>query len=296
MGGGVLLVYVKWAAMNDQPRTTRRRLLATTGSLAALGLAGCVSGAQQTIQSGGGTAPTEEPAQEGEAGHDEDESEAIPPEKQTAEEHHGDPEAHEDDGHGLSGPSEHATVEMITNESGDHFHPHVAWVEVGGTITFENVSGSHSATAYHPDYNKPLRIPEGAAPFDSGLLTEEGATFEHTFETAGVYDVYCAPHEALGMIGSVIVGEPDPHDQRALADPQHDMAEAAATKIESLNHTVNEALGHTHDEETTETERGDHDEEEETGHHGAGEETDSGHHEETETGHHDEETDSEHSH
>ena len=282
--------------MNDQPRTTRRRLLATTGSLAALGLAGCVSGAQQTIQSGGGAAPTEEATQESEGGHDEAESVSHPPEKQTAEAHHGDPQAHEDDGHGMSGPSEQVTVEMITNESGDHFHPHVAWVEVGGTVTFENVSGAHSATAYHPDNNKPLRIPEGAASFDSGLLTEEGATFEHTFETAGVYDVYCAPHETLGMIGSVIVGEPDPHEQPALADPQHDMADPVATKIDSLNHTVNEALGHTHDdEETTETEPGDHDEEE-AGHHDADEETDSGHHEETENGHHNEETESEHSH
>lgn len=272
--------------MNDQPSTTRRRLLVTTGGLVSLGLAGCVSGAQQTIQAGGGQP---EEAHSEEAGSHEvtgTESETFDPQRQTVDAHHGDPQAHEDDGHGLPGPREQATVEMITNDSGYHFHPHVTWVEVGGTVTFKNVSGAHSAAAYHPDNDRSLRIPEGAASFDSGLLSEAGATYEHRFETEGVYDIYCAPHEALGMIGSVIVGEPDPHDQPGLGAPQSDMSETVSTKITSLNHTVNEALGHTHDEqEPTSTDTDDHHDEED-GHQGDDEDTESGHHDEEETGHH----------
>ena len=263
--------------MNDQPSTTRRRLLVTTGSLAALGLAGCVSGAQQTIQASGGSADGDQVAETGSTEATGAETDTLEPHQQTAEAHHEDPEAHADDGHGRSGPSEHATVEMLTNESGYHFHPHVTWVEVGGTVTFENVSGAHSVTAYHPANDRPLRIPTEAKAFDSGLLSESGATFEHTFEAEGVYDVYCEPHEALGMIGSVIVGEPDPHDQPGLDAPQPEMSDAVATKISSLNHTVNESLGHTHDgQEATATDAGHHDEEDD-GHHEDGAQTESGH-------------------
>ncbi len=29
-----------------------------------------------------------------------------------------------------------------------------------------------------------------------------------TLETEGVYDYYCIPHEMLGMVGRIVVGEP----------------------------------------------------------------------------------------
>jgi hypothetical protein len=43
--------------------------------------------------------------------------------------------------------------------------------------------------------------------FDSGTL-QAAETFEHTFETEGVYNYYCTPHEALGTVGLVVVGGP----------------------------------------------------------------------------------------
>ncbi|WP_255152769.1 plastocyanin/azurin family copper-binding protein [Halorarius halobius] len=85
--------------------------------------------------------------------------------------------------------------------------PAVVWIEQGATVTWDIAEGSHSVTAYHPDYDHTLRIPENAAPFDSGILSS-GQTFEHTFETQGVYNYYCRPHEGLGMVGLVIVGGP----------------------------------------------------------------------------------------
>lgn len=240
-------------------------MLGAAGGLAALGLAGCLGYAGDPAGggSGGADAPTATATPtatttETEGHHD---AEA---------EHHEDEHAHEEGGHGTEGPADHVVVEMLSNDSGYHFHPHVAWVEPGGTATFENVSGAHSAAAYHPDNDRPLRVPEGAEPFDSGLLTEEGQTFEHTFEVEGVYDIYCAPHESLGMIGTVLVGKPDPHGQPGLAEPGGGFSETAAAKVADLNHQVNETLGHTHGGETaTETE-----------HHG-----DDDHHEETPTEH-----------
>ncbi|MFB6157631.1 MAG: plastocyanin/azurin family copper-binding protein [Haloferacaceae archaeon] len=88
------------------------------------------------------------------------------------------------------------------------FSPAVVWVEEGASITWTIEDAAHSVTAYHADNGgRATRIPAGAEPFDSGTL-DPGTTFEHTFGTAGVYNYLCVPHEGLGMVGLVVVGEP----------------------------------------------------------------------------------------
>lgn len=139
----------------------------------------------------------------------------------------------------LDSPSTSAAVDMAPQ---NHFEPHVVHVEVGGTVTWTNKGGNHSATAYHPDNDQPRRIPDAADSWDSRVFFGEGDTFEHTFEEPGVYDYYCTPHELVGMIGTVVVGTPDPADQPGLAPPSDDRSKPAATKIESLNETVRSAL------------------------------------------------------
>ncbi|WP_318567578.1 cupredoxin domain-containing protein [Salinigranum marinum] len=245
----------------------RRTFLGTAGTTAVTILAGC-TGAAPNNQAADGTATAASEAEHTESGHGHEEDSHHETEghgeaeahhedeehhdEETATDHHEEAEHHEGEethtegGHSGGGPFEHATVNMQTTSSGQHFHPHVAWVEPGGTVTFVNESGTHTATAYHPDNDKPQRVPDGAEPFDSGLLTEEGATWEHTFETEGVYDVYCEPHEQLGMIGTVVVGKPDPHDQPGLADPQSEMSGEVASKVQRLNEQVNTMLGHEH--------------------------------------------------
>ena len=102
------------------------------------------------------------------------------------------------------------TVSMITDGDQYYFDPIGLFVEQGATVTWTNESGSHSSTAYQ-EGNGPAgttRIPEGAEPWDSGILSESGATFEHTFETTGTYDYFCVPHKTLGMVGRIVVGEP----------------------------------------------------------------------------------------
>lgn len=47
-------------------------------------------------------------------------------------------------------------------------------------------------------------VDEGGA-FGSDLFRERGSTFEHTFDTEGVYKYVCTPHETLGMKGVVVV-------------------------------------------------------------------------------------------
>lgn len=98
---------------------------------------------------------------------------------------------------------------MVTEGSDYDFDPIGLLVESGESVTFEIDSGSHSATAYKKGTGQAsvTRIPDGAETFDSGILSEQGATFEHTFETAGTYDYFCTPHKGLGMIVRIVVGE-----------------------------------------------------------------------------------------
>jgi plastocyanin len=118
------------------------------------------------------------------------------------------------------------------------FAPGEITIAPGDTVVWENVgSVGHSVTAYQDE------LPEGAAYWASGGFDSEdaargaysagdpdsgdvpgGETYEHTFETTGEYGYFCIPHEAAGMVGTVVVeegagqqaggagGEQDPHE------------------------------------------------------------------------------------
>jgi plastocyanin len=102
------------------------------------------------------------------------------------------------------------TVDMVTSSGDYYFDPIGLHVEPGTTVTFNNQEGSHSTVAYMDGVNQATttRLPDGAESWESSILTESGATVEHTFETLGTYDYFCGPHKALGMVGRIVVGEP----------------------------------------------------------------------------------------
>jgi len=117
----------------------------------------------------------------------------------------------------VAAPTSGATFEVRAVMSKDgaevYFDPVGLRIQPGDTVRWIQVNGYHSVTAYHPaNGDRELRIPEGAKPWDSGMLLAEypakGSTFEHTFTIPGVYDYLCIPHEAAGMVGRIIVGEP----------------------------------------------------------------------------------------
>ncbi|WP_276300170.1 cupredoxin domain-containing protein [Halorussus lipolyticus] len=140
-------------------------------------------------------------------------------------------------------PEETESAEVEMGPDGTNlFAPEIVRVEAGGTVTWTNVSANHSATAYAPATDYPQRIPDEAAPWDTGVLVENGASASHTFETPGVYDYYCTPHEPFGMVGTVVVGDPDPEDQPGLTPPGDGRSDKAASKIEALNAKVRSAL------------------------------------------------------
>lgn len=89
------------------------------------------------------------------------------------------------------------------------FDPIGLLVAPGTTIRWVIHENVHSTAAYHPaNGNRSLRIPEGAAPWDSDYMVEPGDHFEATLTVPGVYDYFCLPHEAAGMVGRIIVGAP----------------------------------------------------------------------------------------
>lgn len=248
----------------SQPTHSRRRFLAgATGTALALGVAGCNTLAQSDDETGDdgstGTDGTndeqnnnhDDAEEHGDDGHTNDDGhddgDTDNEEEHNDEDDHGDEHGHNHDEGKLQEPSAEAEVLLQTEGEQHHFAPHAVWIEPGGTVTWKNKSGQHDAVAYHPDNGeKPLRIPENAEPWSTGLLTENGETVTHTFETEGVYDYFCTPHEHMGMVGTIIVGEPDAHGQGGLEEPQDSLPEGAMSELADLGKQVNEALGHTH--------------------------------------------------
>jgi len=105
-----------------------------------------------------------------------------------------------------------AVIEMTGTPRGERvwFAPLGLAVAPGTTIRFINrdPGNSHTATAYHPDnFGRQLRIPEAAAPWDSGYLLPD-ESFEVVLGVPGVYDYYCKPHEHADMVGRIVVGKP----------------------------------------------------------------------------------------
>lgn len=107
------------------------------------------------------------------------------------------------------------TVEVEMRTSADRtkvwFDPVGLLVSPGTTVRWVVAEPNpHTTTAYHPSNgDRPARIPSDAEPWDSGYVQEAGAAFEKTFSVVGVYDYFCKPHEAAGMVGRIVVGTPD---------------------------------------------------------------------------------------
>ncbi len=72
-------------------------------------------------------------------------------------------------------------------------------VASGTTVAFVWESGSHNVVVDSQ--------PEGADWDGHVGIESEGFSFSHTFETPGTYEYVCEPHEALGMVGTLVVEE-----------------------------------------------------------------------------------------
>ncbi|MHB9287611.1 plastocyanin/azurin family copper-binding protein [Halobacteriales archaeon Cl-PHB] len=222
-------------------RLGRRRLLRTGLAAAAVGLAGCGSsgsgdgdapaggdGENSTPADGGGEATSTSTASDGgDGGGGSDGSDGdYPPGADVV----GGPNDLQ------SSVSVDATVLDEDQGAGRYvFTPALVWLETGGTVYWNFKETKHTVTVYHPQYDKPQRIPNGVeTPFSSEFTGggEPGTSFNFVFETPGVWNYFCKPHEDKGMVGVIVVGSVQ--NEGGVVKPKNVESEAASEKLTTL--------------------------------------------------------------
>ena len=101
-----------------------------------------------------------------------------------------------------------ATVTVTVNGSCNYYNcsyyfmPASVTIHPGDTVQWTWEANNHSTTSGSPGMPNAL--------WDSGILNQ-GATFSHTFNTAGTFPYYCRVHgQCCGMTGTVTVTNPSP--------------------------------------------------------------------------------------
>ncbi len=117
------------------------------------------------------------------------------------------------------------TVALRTQGGAFRFDPGGLWLEPDSSLTWLNMGDFHTTTAFHPANSElvggplPLRIPEGAEPWHSGMLgLDAGTQYERRFVMEGVYDYLCQPHYGFGMVGRLVVGRRGPEQTYASSE------------------------------------------------------------------------------
>lgn len=96
------------------------------------------------------------------------------------------------------------------------FDPVGLHVEPGDIVHFNTVVGLHTVTAFHDkfvegDLQIPNRVPAGVPGYTSPPLMP-GESWVYRFREKGVYDYFCFPHLGLGMVGRIVVLDPEADD------------------------------------------------------------------------------------
>ncbi|MFV2006188.1 MAG: plastocyanin/azurin family copper-binding protein [Longimicrobiales bacterium] len=101
----------------------------------------------------------------------------------------------------------HEGILVIRMSDDMAFDPERAVINVGDTVVWiqegvlPHTTSDGPGKAAVPDH---ALLPEGAEPWDSGLL-DPGQRFSVVFDTPGEYTYLCTIHEAAGMVGRISV-------------------------------------------------------------------------------------------
>lgn len=99
------------------------------------------------------------------------------------------------------------TVKVRIPAARTAFEPAEVKIKVGDTVEWSNRGAVIHTVTFDPAKAKDkshVQLPAGVQPFGSGEIGEDG-TYSHTFTAKGTYKYVCVEHEAMGMVGSVIV-------------------------------------------------------------------------------------------
>ena len=96
------------------------------------------------------------------------------------------------------------TGKQVSDPAGDkpyYFSPSNLTIQPGDTVTFVNVQDDMHDVMF-------VEVPKGVDEMIMSPMSEkEGDKFSYTFTVPGTYKFHCHPHEALGMEGTLIVGQ-----------------------------------------------------------------------------------------
>ena len=117
------------------------------------------------------------------------------------------------------------TIKEVTDydaKKQNYFSPDKLTIQPGDTVTFENAQDEPHQVMF-------VSVPKGVDEMIMSPMQEKkGDKFTYTFTVPGTYKYHCHPHEALGMDGVLIVGQPPKAGETKMMD-HHKLAK----KLES---------------------------------------------------------------
>ena len=144
------------------------------------------------------------------------------------------------------------TIKEISDPAGDkpyYFDPAELTIQPGDTVTFVNAQEDMHDVMF-------VNVPKGVDEMIMSPMHEkEGEKFSYTFTLPGTYQFHCHPHEALGMKGTLIVGQAskpgetvaiDHHKMTEKAEGRTGASPAAATDLPQATGKINsiDAVAH----------------------------------------------------
>ena len=118
------------------------------------------------------------------------------------------------------------TIKEISDPAGSkpyYFSPDKLTIQPGDTVTFVNAQEDMHDVMF-------VEVPKGVDEMIMSHMHEkEGEKFSYTFNVPGTYNFHCHPHEALGMKGTLIVGQASKPGETVKMD-HHKMGEKAESK------------------------------------------------------------------
>ncbi len=107
--------------------------------------------------------------------------------------------------------------------SSNQFTPADLVINVGETVRWENIGGTHNVNGTQATY------PGNPESFGNGAASSSLWTYDYTFNQVGVNDYQCDPHVGLGMVGTVTVVDPN-----APQYPAYDIATVTTNDAEGV--------------------------------------------------------------
>ena len=74
--------------------------------------------------------------------------------------------------------------------------------------------------------------------WDLGGLLDRTGIFEVTLTVEGVYDYFCLPHHAMGMVGRIIVGDPNASPAKSVDELPFEAAREALPTVEDIVESI----------------------------------------------------------